>query len=182
LLPDTASGKMSINDIKIEKLETINGKGFGYRLTYVVPVPVDVYWNFKTDFNNDFLVTSKHISSHRLIKTSANEVVTENQYTSLPKSVFKWRTLIDHGYKSLSFSMIPNGRNNHKYHYGRILVQAKGNMTAVTQEAYFDFFGASFWVNYPWYGGMKQFLRDIAKWEQQKAFELKTIYLASAGL
>jgi len=37
----------------------------------------------------------------------------------------------------------------------------------VTQTAYFDFFGATLWMNYPWYGGMRHYLNYTARWEQE---------------
>jgi hypothetical protein len=39
--------------------------------------------------------------------------------------------------------------------------------TKVTQVVYFDFFGATLWMNYPWYGGMRHYLHYTARWEQE---------------
>jgi len=54
-----------------------------------------------------------------------------------------------------------------------------GDYTQVTQTAYFDFAGASLWVKYPWYGGMKSTLTKMVKWEQSVASEFKQSYLAA---
>jgi hypothetical protein len=34
-----------------------------------------------------------------------------------------------------------------------------GSKSQLSKNAYFDFFGASFWAVYPWTGGMKDFLK-----------------------
>lgn len=46
----------------------------------------------------------------------------------------------------------------------------------MTQVAYFDFWGASFGVHYPWKGDMRDFLSYTAKWEQAIALRLKNRY------
>ena len=43
----------------------------------------------------------------------------------------------------------------------------------VTQVDYFDFWGASLRGHFPWVGGMKSFLRSIARWEQEQKTLLK---------
>ena len=48
--------------------------------------------------------------------------------------------------------------------------------TRVTQVAYFDFWGASLWANYPWGGGMKDFLSYTAQWEQETVLILSDLY------
>ena len=51
------------------------------------------------------------------------------------------------------------------------IVLKAGKHTLVTQIAYFNFTGASLWVNYPWYGGMKSTLTGVAEWEQNTALK-----------
>jgi hypothetical protein len=71
-----------------------------------------------------------------------------------------------------------------KFHYGHIQLESVagvGKKTRVTQVAYFDFFGVSFWVNYPWYGGMRYFLEYTVRWEQDTILKLKTIYIKKSA-
>ena len=51
-----------------------------------------------------------------------------------------------------------------------------GESTKVTHVAYFDFFGATLWVHYPWGGGMLDFLEYTAQWEQRTILQLKNNY------
>lgn len=37
-------------------------------------------------------------------------------------------------------------------------------------------FGAAVWAHYPWSGGMNQFLRYTAQWEQNTVLKLKDRY------
>jgi hypothetical protein len=48
--------------------------------------------------------------------------------------------------------------------------------TKVSHAAYFDFFGASLWVSYPWEGGMIKFLGCIAPWERNTILQFKDDY------
>ena len=63
-----------------------------------------------------------------------------------------------------------------KYHYGHIQLEPVPEGTRVTQVAYFDFWGASIWANYPWSGGMKDFLSYTARWEQETVLRLRGQY------
>ena len=77
---------------------------------------------------------------------------------------------------------LPNHRAcRHDFHHGSIQLSPAGNNTKVTQTAYFNFRGASLWVRYPWYGGMKSTLTRVAKWEQKPASEYRRKYLAALG-
>jgi len=62
-----------------------------------------------------------------------------------------------------------------------LLVKAVEQGTEVTQVTYFDFFGASFWAHYPWEGGMRDFLRYTAHWEQEIILQVKDRYLDQPG-
>jgi hypothetical protein len=71
-----------------------------------------------------------------------------------------------------------------RFHYGYIQLDAVGALdekTKVTQLAYFDFFGVYFWVKYPWYGGMKNFLKYTARWEQETISRLKSKYIKKSA-
>lgn len=70
-----------------------------------------------------------------------------------------------------------------KFHYGHIQLETRAGIeekTMVTQMAYFDFFGLFFWINYPWYGGMTDFLEYTARWEQETILNVKSRYKKSA--
>jgi hypothetical protein len=160
----------------IYKLEPERQNGSGYKLIYMVDAPLDIYWKFKTDFDNDFLLSNKLITAHRFVSRNRNVVVTENKYSSKPNATFKWQTTVLADRQLLKFTLLNPAECGQKYHYGYIQMKAHGQATRVTQVAYFDFFGASFWVGYPLYGGMEHFLKYTAAWEQQIILKLKDRY------
>lgn len=162
--------------VLIFKLEPERKNGRGYKLVYLIDAPLDVFWRFKTDFDNDYLVTNNYIKFHRFVNRQEKVVVTENEYTNKPGVIFKWRTTVVSDEYSLVFKLMNPEDCGQKYHYGHIKLEAYGEKTKVTQIAYFDFFGVSFWVNYPFYGGMSDFLKSIARWEQQTIIKLKDRY------
>ena len=69
------------------------GTGKGYKLVYMVAAPLAVFWKFKTDFDNDFLLTNKLISKHRLVAHQNNVAITESIYATKPGVRFRWRTI-----------------------------------------------------------------------------------------
>ncbi|MDJ0828686.1 MAG: hypothetical protein QNI92_02475 [Desulfobacterales bacterium] len=144
-------------------------------------MPLDVYWRFKTDFNNTFLLTNKYIKTHRLISRNGNTIVTENVYTHLPRTRFEWKTIIFPKRHRIEYTLINLKESGQYYHYGHILLKAVGDSTQVTHVSYFDFFGASFWVNFPWSGGMLPFLKYTARWEQETALRLKNKYTSKSS-
>ena len=150
--------------------------GKAYRLTYLVSAPIDVFWLFKTDFDNDFLITNKYIHSHVFIKKEGPAVITENTYSDNPKRVFRWRTLAFPKKHRLTFELINPKESGQTFHYGYIQLKASGSNTQVTQVAYFDFWGVSLWVKYPWQGGMEDFLMNTARWEQQTVLKRRLHY------
>jgi hypothetical protein len=173
LLAEQYPGRKSYSDqILIERVHSGQGGGQTYRLTYTVPVHIDVYWRFKTDFDNDFLEENKFILSHRLIGRENNSVITENKYTSKPNVVFRWKTTFSHENFRLDFVLLNPESTGHDFHYGHILLTPRGDATQVVQEVHFNFFGASFWAIYPWSGGMTEFLTYTAKWEQDMVLKL----------
>lgn len=160
----------------IFKLKPERKDGRGYKLIYLVDAPLDVFWKFKTDFDNQFLLSNKFITAHRLIRRTQNEALTESEYSDKPNTIFKWQTTLLPDQHLLKFILLNPEECGQKYHYGYIQLEPLGSRTRVTQVAYFDFFGVSIWVNYPFYGGMSYFLNYTASWEQQTILKLKDKY------
>ena len=160
----------------IVKLKPERETGRGYQLSYMIDAPIDVVWKFKTDFDNQFLLSNKFFTSHRLVSQDRDEVITENVYSNKPKATFRWRTTLSADRYLLEFTLLNPEECGQKYHYGHIQLEAAGARTRVRQVAYFDFFGVSFWVNYPFSGGMSSFLKYTAAWEQQTVLDLKDEY------
>ena len=77
----------------------------------------------------------------------------------------------------LDFVLLNPEQCGQKFHYGRIQLEAVKDATRVTQVAYFDFWGVSFWTYYPWKGGMRDFLEYTARWEQAMIQQLKPRYV-----
>jgi len=71
------------NKISLERVVAPSG-GYGYRLQYYVPAPIDVFWRFKTDFDNDVLLTNEELIEHRIVESFDNSVITENRYATAP--------------------------------------------------------------------------------------------------
>jgi hypothetical protein len=153
------------------KLRPEGKAGRGYKLIYLIDAPLDAVWGFKTDFDNQFLLSNKYINSHRFVSRNQNEVVTENEYSDKPKLKFKWKTTLFPDQYLLNYILLNPEECGQKYHHGSIQLEAMGNRTRVTQVAYFDFFGVSFWVGYPFRGGMSNFLKYTAAWEQKSVLE-----------
>ncbi len=154
---------------KIERVHLPHGEGEGYRMRYCVPVPLEIYWQFKTDFQNDFLTDNPHIKFHQFIRRQGNAVLTENRYTQNAKRLFRWQTTVYAREYRLTFKLLNPEEAGQKFHYGTIRLEARGRNTLIHQEARFQFSGAAFWAFYPWRGGMRSFLRSFAEWEQQAA-------------
>ena len=169
--------RLKNGDLFIYKLKPEKKDGRGYKLVYLVDAPLEVFWRFKTDFDNDHLVDNKYINSHRVVSRQENVVITENVYSSKPGVTFRWQTTADSDNHRLVFKLLNPKESGQKYHYGHIQLEALGAKTKVTQIAFFDFFGVSFWVNYPFYGGMRDFLEYTAHWEQQIVIRLKANYI-----
>jgi len=159
--------QLSNSDPIISKLMPEQAHGRGFKLEYVVHAPLDVYWKYKTHFDNEFLHSNRYISSHKLVSRENNIVITETEYSYKPKVLFKWQTTVFPERYFLEYTLLNPEECGQKYHYGHIQLEAAGTGTRVTQVDYFDFFGVSLWVNYPFKGGMSQFLEYTARWEQQ---------------
>lgn len=175
---DIPSGRdLPGNDkILVEKLVPEGKGGHGYRLVYRVGVPVSVYWKFKTDFDNDFIVENKFIRDHRVIAQTENTAITENRYANGPDVPYRWKTKLFPERFRLDFILLNPEQCRQKYHHGYIQLEPDGDTTLVTQVAYFDFRGAHIWAHYPWRGGMKDFLSYTARWEQAIVLRLKDRY------
>ncbi len=154
---------------RIERLRFAAGEGEGYRLRYCVPVPLEIYWQYKTDFRNDFLTGNPHIKAHQFIRRQGNAVLTENRYTHNSKRLFRWQTTVYASAYRLTFKLLNPEEAGQKFHYGSIHLEGRGPNTVVHQEARFQFSGAAFWAFYPWRGGMRSFLLSFVQWEQQAA-------------
>ena len=151
---------------KLDPPNTVS-TGKGYKLVYMVAAPLAAYWKFKTDFKNDFLLTNKLIAEHRLVAHQNNVAITESVYATKPGVTFRWRTISFPEIHRLNFELQNPKECGQKYHFGHIQMEAFGDHTKVTQTAYFEFFGATLWMNYPWYGGMRHYLHYTARWEQE---------------
>ena len=168
--------KSEVDEVYIHQIAPDVRGGRAYKLVYFVKAPIDSYWKFKTDFDNDFLITNKYIREHNLILQKGNTVITENKYTNRPEVYFRWRTNILPEARRLEFELLNPEMCKQKYHYGYIQLEPAAVGTRVTQVAYFDFLGAYLWAVYPWRGGMKDVLTYTAHWEQETMLQLKNRY------
>jgi hypothetical protein len=150
--------------------------GEGFKLIYLVPAPVDVFWRFKTDFRGNFLLSNKYIQEHRLVHESDNVTVTENRYANAPNESFRWRTTLFPDQHRLDFQLENPRECGHRFHYGSIRMEPFRSYTKVTHTAYFDFFGAHLWANLRIGGGMTSFLMYTARWEKETVARLRDQY------
>ena len=165
-----------IDKISIYQITPDKRGGKAYKLVYVVNAQIDVFWRFKTDFSNNFLVKNKYVQEHRFIARGGNKVITEDKYTNSPDVYFRWQTTISPQTKRLDFMLLNPKQCHQKFHYGSIQLKSVPEGTQVTQVAYFDFWGSSLWAAWPWGGGMKDFLSYTAHWEQKTIMQLKNRY------
>lgn len=172
-----ASQPSELGKVQITNLKPAKEKGQGYKMVYLVQAPLDIYWRFKTDFDNEFVVTNKYIRQHRVISQTEKVVVTENKYHHFSDYFFRWQTLIHSDQYRLEFKLLNPEECRQKFHFGYIQMEAVPGGTQVTQVAYFDFFGAGLWARFPWKGGMKDFLTHTARWEQDTILRLKDRYI-----
>ena len=163
-------------EIQLHHMAPDSRGGKAYKLIYLVPVPVAVYWEFKTDFDNDFLVKNKYIHEHQFISSNGNIVVTESKYTYGPQVFYRWQTTVLAHLLRLEYVLVNPEETKQRFHYGYIQLTAVKEGTLVTQVAYFDFFGVSLWAAFPWTGGMRDFLFYTARWEQDMVMQLKGRY------
>ena len=181
LIPDSTNAqtrqKRFVNDeVFIYQIAPDKRGGKAYKLVYLVEVPIDVFWKFKTDFDNEFLVKNTYIREHNYISKNGNRFVTEDKYSHGPDVYFRWQTTVFPETYRLDFVLLNPKHCRQKFHYGHIQLESVAERTRVTQVAYFDFWGVSLWANYPWRGGMKDFLSHTAHWEQETILHLKDRY------
>lgn len=165
-----------IEAIQIEYPEPDPRGGRAYRLVYYVRVPIEVYWRFKTDFDNDFLEDNKFIIEHRFVSRTGNTVITESRHVDGPDVFFRWQTTVFAEVYRLTFELLNPRECGQRFHYGQIEMSSQGDFTRVVQTAYFDFWGSALWARYPWQGGMRYFLQYTAQWEQETILNLKHRY------
>jgi hypothetical protein len=178
--PRNVAGKSpNVPDPSIRLIEPDSRGGKAYELIYFVPVPRDVYWRFKIDFDNTFVEENEFIKEHRLLRRKGNVAVTETRYTLGSDTPYKWRTIVYPERYRLEFTLLNPGETGQEFHHGSIEAEARNGTTKVIQVAYFDFFGAGFWAHYPWSGGLRDFLRSTALWEQRTVLELRNRYAES---
>ena len=150
--------------------------GEAYKLVYLVPVPIEVFWKFKTDFHGDFVKKNKYVKEQKVIRQEPNLVIIENRLSNKPESSFRWRNILYPNRYRFDFVLENPEQCGQRFHYGHFQLEPLGSQTKVSHEAYFDFFGASLWAYYPWEGGMYAFLDYIARWEQETILKLKDDY------
>jgi len=171
-LSEPSQEAFSNADPIISKLKPERPHGRGFKLEYVVNAPLEFFWNYKTNFDNELLHDNKYINAHKLVSREDNLVTTETEYSYKPKVVFEWQTTVFPDQYLLEYTLLNPEECGQNYHYGRIKLEAEGLGTRVTHISYFDFFGAYLWVNYPFKGGMSRFLKYTAQWEQQIISEI----------
>ncbi len=172
------------DEISVRRMEPGPRGGWAYELTYTVPASPDVYWRFKTDFDNDFVASNKYIARHRFVGRDGDAYITENEYTAKPDVPFVWKTTVGPERRRLDFELLNPEEGGSRFHYGSISLYPVGrhrDRTLVVQKAYFDFFGAGFWVRYPWAGGMRKFLEYTARWERETVLKLRNRYSKSGS-
>jgi hypothetical protein len=175
---DVQNGQKRSGDDEVFIYQIASDKrgGKAYKLVYLVRASIYSCWKFKTDFSNDFLEKNKYILKHKFISQNGNTVITEDKYTNNPDVYFRWQTTVSAEAHRLDFVLLNPEQCRQKYHYGHIQLESVAQGTRITQVAYFDFWGASLWANYPWRGGMKEFLSYTAHWEQETILHLRDRY------
>jgi hypothetical protein len=175
-IAQTEQNRSINNEVLVDQIPPDNRGGKAYKLVYLVEVPIEVYWKFKTHFNNNFLVTNKYIREHHFISRSGNRFTTKDKYTYGPDVYYHWQTTVFPDSYRLDFVLLNPEACGQKFHYGYIQLEPLKQKTRVTQVAYFDFWGVSIWVNYPWRGGMMDFLSYTANWEKETILHLRSRY------
>ena len=175
-VPESSKERILHGDPVISVLPPERTSGRGFKIVYSADASVDVFWRYKTHFDNPLLLSNKSIVSHRLVSREGNVVITETEYANKSNVVFKWQTTLFPDQNLLKYVLLNPEECGQDYHYGYVQLEALDFGTRVTQVAYFDFFGVSLWVNYPFKGGMSKFLQYTAQWEQQFISEYKHQY------
>ena len=175
-VPEPSKEHILNSDPVISRLKPERTRGRGFKLVYSVDASLDVFWRYKTHFGNPRVLSNKFIVSHRLVSRDGNVVITETEYSNKANAVFKWQTTVFPDQNLLKYVLLNPQECGQEYHYGYVQLEALDFGTRVTQVAYFDFFGVSLWVNYPFNGGMSKFLQYTAQWEQKFISEFEHQY------
>jgi hypothetical protein len=174
--PDVLREEFLNSEPAISKLKPEKARGSGFKMVYSVDAEAEIYWRYRTHFEGQLVLKNKFIKSHRLISREGDTAITETEYTNKPNTVFRWQTTIFPDRKLLKYELINPAECGQRYHYGYVQLEGLEGGTRVTHLAYFDFFGVSLWVNYPFKGGMHRFLKYTAEWEQQLAADFDRYY------
>lgn len=166
---------------RLEQLPASDGQGRHVRLTYYAPVDVAVFWRFKTDFRNDWLVSNDYIEAHRLVARNGDIVLTETKYTYGPDVFFRWRTELVPDKHTLRYTLLNPTECEQDYNRGEITLVPDGAYTRVTHTSHFDFTGAFLWAHFPGPWGMVDFFRYTARWEQETILRLEDRYTEPQG-
>lgn len=161
---------------RLEHMPAPDGKGRHVRLTYYAPVDVAVFWRFKTDFRNDWLVSNDYIEAHRFVARNGDIVLTETKYTYGPDVFFRWRTELVPDKHTLRYTLLNPSECEQDYNRGEITLVPDGAYTRVTHTSHFDFAGAFLWAHFPGPWGMVDFFRYTARWEQETILRLEERY------
>ena len=161
---------------RVFEVEPSTKGGHGVQMVYYAPVDIDIFWKFKTDFQNEWLVSNRYIESNRLVERQGNIVLTATRYTYGPKVDFRWKTDLFPETRAMRYRLLNPEECGQKFNEGWIKLEADGDLTRVTQTSYFDFTGAFIWAKLPGPWGMTGFLRYTAKWEQATILRLKRAY------
>ena len=86
------SSRLPRDRVSVHQIEPDPRGGKVYKLIYRVRVPIEVYWRFKTDFDNDFLLKNESIRRRRVISSSGSSVAAEDKYAHAADVFFRWQT------------------------------------------------------------------------------------------
>jgi hypothetical protein len=161
---------------QLEQVAVADGEGRRVRLTYYAPVAADIFWRFKTDFQNNWLVSNEYIEEHRFIGRNGNIVITETKYTYGPDVFFRWKTELIPAARTLRYTLLNPADCDQDFNYGVITLEPDGAYTRVTHTSHFDFTGAFIWAHLPGPWGMVDFFRYTARWEQETILRLEARY------
>lgn len=160
----------------LENVTNPDDEGRRIRLIYYAPVPVESFWNFKTDFQNEWLVSNQYIAAHRFISRHGNVVLTETKYTYGPDIFFRWQTVLYPESRTLRYTLLNPAECGQAFNYGVITLEPDGDLTRVTHTSHFDFAGALLWAHLPGPWGMVDFFHYTARWEQETILRLQSRY------
>lgn len=160
----------------ISRIQADARGGAAYSLIYLAPIPIDVFWKFKTDFGADIFDDNKFVKAQRVLDHRRNVILIENKLSINSAARFRWRNTLYSAEYRLDFVLTNPEQCGQRFHHGHFKLEPVGSQTKVLQTAYFDFLGVSIWVNYPGNGGMVELLDYIARWEQRTSLKLRGNY------